>query len=85
MSIYEASITNPKKQLEFYKDLSDQLQKENKNLKKLIINIMEDHHITKIIVDKYFFLKSTDKVLLSTRTLDHKTIIKISEPKEVIK
>ncbi len=34
MSIYEASITNPKKQLEFYKDLSEQLQQENKNLKK---------------------------------------------------
>ena len=34
MSIYETSITNPKKQLEFYKDLSKELQKENKELKK---------------------------------------------------
>ena len=34
MSIYEASITNPKKQLEFYKDLSEQLQQENQSLKK---------------------------------------------------
>lgn len=33
MSVYEASITNPKKQLEFYKDLSEQLQRENKILK----------------------------------------------------
>ena len=33
MSIYEASITNPKKQLEFYKDLSEQLQQENKILR----------------------------------------------------
>lgn len=33
MSIYEASITNPKKQLEFYKDLSEQLQRENKKIK----------------------------------------------------
>ena len=33
MSIYEASITNPKKQLEFYKQLSEQLQQENKLLK----------------------------------------------------
>ena len=32
MSIYEASITNSKKQLEFYKDLSEQLQRENKQL-----------------------------------------------------
>lgn len=37
MSVYEASITNPKKQLEFYKVLSEQLQKENKDLKEKII------------------------------------------------
>lgn len=36
MSIYEASITNPKKQLEFYKDLSEQLQQENKQLQERI-------------------------------------------------
>lgn len=36
MSIYEASITNPKKQLEFYKELSEQLGKENKQLKERI-------------------------------------------------
>ena len=33
MSIYEASITNPKKQSEFYKDLSEQLQRENEKLR----------------------------------------------------
>lgn len=33
MSIYETSIINPKKQLEFYKQLSEQLQQENKQLK----------------------------------------------------
>ena len=33
MSVYESSITNPKKQLEFYKDLSEQLQQENQQLK----------------------------------------------------
>lgn len=32
MSIYETSITNPKKQLEFYKQLSEQLEQENKKL-----------------------------------------------------
>ncbi len=36
MSIYEASITNPKKQLEFYKQLSEQLQQENQQLKMII-------------------------------------------------
>lgn len=33
MSTYESSITNPKKQLEFYKDLSEQLEKESQELK----------------------------------------------------
>ena len=36
MSIYETSITNPRKQLEFYKDLSEQLQQENKRLNGVI-------------------------------------------------
>lgn len=34
MSIYEPTITNPKKQLEFYKELLEQLQQENQELKK---------------------------------------------------
>lgn len=33
MSTFEASITNSKKQLEFYKQLSEKLQQENKQLK----------------------------------------------------
>ena len=36
MSVYETSITNPKKQLEFYKDLSKQLEQENKKYKGVI-------------------------------------------------
>lgn len=36
MSTYESSITNPKKQLEFYKDLSEQLEKENQELKEKV-------------------------------------------------
>ena len=48
MSIYEASITNPKKQLEFYKDLSEQLQRENKQLHEELewaIGIVEHNRI----------------------------------------
>lgn len=48
MSIYEASITNPKKQLEFYKQLSEQLQQENKQLEeelKYTIGIVEHNRI----------------------------------------
>ncbi|HIS38546.1 MAG TPA: hypothetical protein IAB45_03445 [Candidatus Onthousia faecavium] len=36
MSAYETTISNPKKQLEFYKDLSEQLQQENRELKNSI-------------------------------------------------
>ena len=36
MSITEMGITNPKKQLEFYKQLSEQLQQENQKLKEQI-------------------------------------------------
>lgn len=37
MSTYESSITNPKKQLEFYKQLSEQLQQENRQLKEQLL------------------------------------------------
>ncbi len=42
MSIYESNITNPKKQLEFYKDLSEQLQQENQKYKEVINKLRED-------------------------------------------
>jgi hypothetical protein len=46
MSIYESSITNPKKQLEFYKDLSEQLQKEIEKLNhyKLLYQKVKDRN-----------------------------------------
>ena len=47
MSIYEASITNPKKQLEFYKDLSEQLQRENKKIKKQLEEINKLNNVIK--------------------------------------
>ena len=48
MSVYESSITNPKKQLEFYKQLSEQLQQENQKYKEVIDNIK------KIIIDNSY-------------------------------
>lgn len=65
MSIYETSITNPKKQLEFYKQLSEQLQQENKQLKEnyeRIYNenckLKKEHNITDIsLLDKNYKLK----------------------------
>ena len=46
MSTYESSITNPKKQLEFYKDLAEQLLEENKNLKRQLKSISDKPVIT---------------------------------------
>lgn len=46
MTVYETSITNPKKQLEFYKDLSEQLQQESRQLK-------EDNFKLQARTDKY--------------------------------
>ena len=49
MSICETSITNPKKQLEFYKELSEQLQQKNKKYKEVIdkaLEYIEQHAIT---------------------------------------
>lgn len=45
MSTFEASITNSKKQLEFYKQLSEQLQQENKKQKEVIDKAIELNQI----------------------------------------
>ena len=60
MSIYEASITNPKKQLEFYKDLSEQLQRENKKIKKQL----EDAN------EKIILLQTSEPMLNYKKTLE---------------
>ena len=52
MSVYESSITNPKKQLEFYKQLSEQLQQENKELKKENKILRENAEHNDKVVDK---------------------------------
>lgn len=53
MSITEMSITNPKKQLEFYKQLSEQLQQENKQLKENNMSMQEEMVRTWKKVDLY--------------------------------
>lgn len=63
--IYETSITNPKKQLEFYKGLSEQLQQENQELKKqyeecVKINIA-DHKYASSCEDKVIVLEAQQK------------------------
>lgn len=64
MSTYESSITNPKKQLEFYKDLSEQLEKENQELKEKLERIQKDkmNCIRVLLDDKYCEeIKGSDK------------------------
>jgi len=69
MSVYETSITNPKKQLEFYKDLSEQLQKENQQLKSVLDEIREYinknsiYFATKEKVGNYFANCNCDDLL----------------------
>ena len=48
MSVYETDITNPKKQLEFYKDLSEQLQKENQVLKKQLEYLRSGEYLNQL-------------------------------------
>ena len=46
MSIYETSIINPKKKLKFYKNLSEQLEKDNQELKEqleAVKQVAKDH------------------------------------------
>lgn len=69
MSIYETSITNPKKQLEFYRDLFEQLEKENQELK----SQLEER--TKMYQNAYDY----------SQKMEGKTIILETQQKEFIK
>ena len=62
MSVYETNITNPKKQLEFYKDLSEQLQKENQELKKQLEVGKEQY--TDLVEEKEKIKESHDSLVL---------------------
>jgi len=77
MSVYETSITNPKKQLEFYKDLSEQLQKENEKLNhyKLLyqkvkdrndkaIEYIKEHMMNPELMDEFEYISTSPKQLL---------------------
>ena len=60
MSVYEASITNPKKQLEFYKDLSEQLLRQNTNLKERVDMYENPEDLTLMFM--YCDEKAKDKI-----------------------
>ena len=77
MSVYETSITNPKKQLEFYKDLSEQLEKDNQELKKQLEKKYEKvgtltgellyEENTKLINQQKEFIKWLEKEIKTTQ------------------
>lgn len=62
MSVYESSITNPKKQLEFYKDLSEQLQQENEQLKQANVKLISENN--KLQHRCYSSIEYIDQVLM---------------------
>ena len=61
MSIYESTITNPKKQLEFYKDLSEQLEWENQKLKKQLEVGKEQYN--DLVEEKEKYKETVDKAI----------------------
>lgn len=65
MSIYETSITNPKKQLEFYKELSEQLQQKNKKYKEVIDKAIEyiQNNILGIDIETSNIMINREKIL----------------------
>ena len=76
MSIYETSITNPKKQLEFYKQLSEQLQQENEKLKA--------DYGTKVQVERDL-LKEENKILKENSENNDKVVDKVNWENQLLK
>lgn len=70
MSITETTITSPKKQLEFYKALSEQLQQENRQLKELYNKALSnDVKTTKILMDLEKWLKEDLGVIYTAESM----------------
>lgn len=70
MSIYESTKTNPKKQLEFYKDLSEQLQQENQKLKKQL-EVGEDQY-NDLVEEKEEIKNINDKLSSALNSAENK-------------
>ena len=65
MSVYETSITNPKKQLEFYKDLSEQLEKDNQELKKQLEYLHGEEYLNQLRFERNMLQDVVDKMEVS--------------------
>ena len=91
MSVYETSIINPKKRLKFYKNLSEQLEKDNQELKKQLeaVKQVATDHLKKEIelkIQQKEFIEWLEDKLVSE--LDIFTEVKVcdvlSKYKEII-
>ena len=76
MSICETSITNPKKQLEFYKQLSEQLQQENEQLKA--------DYGTKVQIERDM-LQQENKILKENSEHNDKVVDKVNWENQLLK
>lgn len=65
MSVYETIITNPKKQLEFYKDLSEQLEKDNQELKEQIEYLKGGEYLNQLRFERNMLQDVVDKMEVS--------------------
>ena len=87
MSIYESTITNPKKQLEFYKDLSEQLEWENQKLKKQL-EVGEEQY-NDLVEEKEKYKETVDKAIhlldQFDAWLEPQDFLKIKKIEEVLK
>lgn len=52
-------------------------------LKKLLINIMKEHHIKRIIINKSFYSETVDEELEMEHTPDDKIIIRLLKKEEL--
>lgn len=52
MSVSESTITNPKKRLEFYRNLSEQLQQENKALKEQLEYLRSGEYLNQLTFER---------------------------------
>ena len=82
MSVYETSIINPKKQLKFYKNLSEQLEKDNQELKKQLeaVKQVAKGHLKKEIelkIQQKEFIEWLEDMLVSE--LDIFTVVRVSD------
>lgn len=75
MSVYETT-TNPKKQLDFYKELSEQLEKENQELKKQLDYLRSGEYINQLKWERDMLENLIDSEELSSKAYSIKKLMR---------